>query len=39
MNSPKYNKRNINYIYDKCIEEIEHGNNVAKKVFKFDKKI
>ena len=39
MNSPKYNKSNINYIYDKCIEEIEHGNNVAKKVFKFDKKI
>ena len=39
MNSPKYNKRNMNYIYDKCIEEIEHGNNVAEKVFNFDKKI
>ena len=39
MNSPKYNKRNINFIYDKCIEEIEHGNSVAEKVFIFDKKI
>ena len=39
MNSPKYNKSNINYIYDKCIEEIEHGKDVAKKVFKLDKKI
>ena len=39
VNSPKYNKNNINYIYDKCIEEIEHGNNVAEKVFNFDKKL
>ena len=39
MNSHKYNKSNINFIYDKCVEEIEIGNNVAEKVFNFDKKI
>lgn len=32
-------KNNINYIFDKCQEEIEHGNKVAEKFFKYDKKI
>ena len=39
LNSPRINKNKINYIYDKCTEEIENGNKVAKKVFKLNKNI
>ena len=31
--------RNINYIYDKCMDGIENGNKIASKVLKLNKKI
>ena len=32
-------KKSIDYLFDKCKEEIDHGNKVAEKVFKYDQKI
>ena len=32
-------KSSISYIYDKCKEEIDHGNKVAENVFRYNEKI
>ena len=36
---PVVDKSSISYIYDKCKEEIDHGNKVAENVFKYNEKI
>lgn len=38
LNTP-FNINSVNYIYDKCQEEIEHGNKVAENFFKYEQKM
>lgn len=39
LSSPGDFKNSMNIIYDKCTQEIEHGNKVAGKVFKYNKRL
>ena len=39
INSPYSIKNNMSFIYDKCNQEIKHGNKVAGNVFKYNIKI